>query len=41
MSERNQLIISDIEGTVTIHLDVDATTSDILLNNWTDVIAPT
>jgi hypothetical protein len=41
MSERNQPIISGIEGTVTIHSDVDATTSAILLNNWTAIIAPT
>jgi hypothetical protein len=41
MSERNQGIISGIEGTVTIHSDVDATTSAILLNNWTAIIAPT
>jgi hypothetical protein len=40
MSERNQGIISGIEGTVTIHSDVDATTSAILLNNWTATIAP-
>jgi len=41
MSERNQPIISGIEGTVTIHSDVDATTSAILLNNWTANVAPT
>ena len=40
MSQRNQGIISGIEGTVTIHSDVDATTSAILLNNWTAIIAP-
>ena len=41
MSQRNQPIISGIEGTVTVHSDVDATTSAILLNNWTATIAPT
>ena len=41
MSQRNQGIISGIEGTVTIHSDVDATTSAILLNNWTAIISPT
>jgi hypothetical protein len=41
MSERNQPIISGIEGVVTIHSDVDATTSAILLNNWTANVAPT
>lgn len=40
MSERNQPIISGIEGTVTIHSDVDATTSAILLNNWTATFPP-
>ncbi len=40
MSERNQPIISGIEGTVIIHSDVDATTSAILLNNWTATVAP-
>jgi len=40
MSERNQPIISGIEGTVTIHSDVDASTSAILQNNWTAAVAP-
>ena len=40
MSQRNQGIISGIEGTVTIHSDVDATTSAVLQNNWTATIAP-
>jgi len=40
MSQRNQPIISGIEGAVTIHSDVDATTSAILLNNWTATFPP-
>ena len=40
MSERNQPIISGIEGTVIIHSDVDASTSAILQNNWTATVAP-
>jgi len=40
MSERNQPIISGIEGTVTVHSDVDATTSAVLQNNWTATVAP-
>lgn len=40
MSQRNQPIISGIEGTVTVHSDVDATTSAVLQNNWTATIAP-
>lgn len=40
MSERNQPIISGIEGTVIVHSDVDATTSAVLQNNWTATIAP-
>jgi len=40
MSERNQPIIEGIEGTVTIHSDVDATTSAVLQNNWTATVAP-
>ena len=40
MSQRNQGIISGIEGTVTVHSDVSATTSAILLNNWTATVAP-
>lgn len=40
MSQRNQPIISGIDGTVTVHSDVAASTSATLLNNWTAVVAP-
>ena len=40
MSQRNQPIIEGIEGTVTIHSDVDVTTSAVLQNNWTATVAP-
>jgi hypothetical protein len=40
MSQRNPPILAGIDGSVTEHSDVGATTSAILLNNWTAVVAP-
>ena len=40
MSQRNPPITSGIDGVVTVHSDVAASTSAILLNNWTAVVAP-
>lgn len=40
MSERNPPILAGIDGSVTEHSDVGATTSAILLNNWTAAVAP-
>jgi len=40
MSQRNPPILAGIDGSVTEHSDVGVTTSAILLNNWTAVVAP-
>jgi len=40
MSQRNPPILEGIDGTVTVHSDVAATTSAVLLNNWTAIVAP-
>ena len=41
MSQRNPPILEGVDGTVTVHSDVAATTSAILQNNWTAIVAPT
>jgi hypothetical protein len=40
MSQRNPAILTGIEGPVTVHSDVDPTTSAVLQNNWTATVAP-